>query len=135
MWKHRENAVAAATWLLAFFDSLLYWEEKEHNHFVEILSIQHKHSMGKLFQLLSADVRSEAIAKIHSCEQNVSDGPLAVTEDQLLYFTQPRSERLAKDGLLVKALLKEKAVVRDLDMALPSSSEGRSSRQRKKARV
>ena len=135
MWQHRENAVAAATWLLAFFDSLLYWEEKEHNHFVEILSIQHKHSMGKLFQLFSADVRSEAIAKIYASEKTVSHGPLAVTEDQLLYFTQPRSKRLAKDSLLVIALAKNKVVVRDLDMALPSSSEGRSSRQRKKARV
>ncbi|EED90465.1 hypothetical protein THAPSDRAFT_263558, partial [Thalassiosira pseudonana CCMP1335] len=26
-WRHRENGVAFVTWLIAFFDSLLYWEE------------------------------------------------------------------------------------------------------------
>ena len=28
-WQRRENAVAAATWIVGFFDSLLIWEEKE----------------------------------------------------------------------------------------------------------
>ena len=131
-WQRRENAVAAATWLFGFFDSLLFWEEKEYSSFVEILSFQHKHSLSKLFQLLDVNVRKDAIAKIHSQEQPSNDA-LAITEEQLIYFRCPRSRRLAQDSLLLLALSKEKVVVRELEMALPHWS--RSSRQRKKART
>ena len=133
-WQRRDNAISAATWMIGFFDSLLFWEEKEQNTFVEVLNIQHKHSAGKMFQLFPVDIRSEAIAKIHSSE-GIGKGSSAILENQLIYFCNPRSKRLARDSLLVSSLLKEKVVVRELEMALPPNGEGRSRRQRKKARV
>lgn len=133
VWQHRENAVAAVTWMIGFFDSLLFWEEKEQSTFVEVLSIQHKHFMSKLVQLFSADVRVLAFAKIHSQEK--VEGATAILENQLIYFNNPRSKRLAKDSLLVAALMKEKVVIRELELALPSNDEGRGARRRKRARV
>jgi len=133
-WQRRENAIAAATWLMGFFDSLLFWEEHEQSSFVEVLSIQHKHSVGKLFRLFSVDVRAEAIAKIHS-HKETSDNVSAITEDQLIYFGRPRSKRLEPGSLLVMALSKGKVSVRELEMALISNGEGRSTRQRKRPRV
>ncbi|KAL7533079.1 hypothetical protein ACHAWF_004333 [Thalassiosira exigua] len=134
-WMRVENSIAAATWLIGFFDSLLFWEEREQGSFVEVLSIQHKHSMSKLFRGFSADVRAEAMAKVHSCEESgSSDSFPAITENRLIYFGRPRSTRLAKDSLLASALSKEKVVVRELEMAMQSNMEGRSTRQRKRTR-
>ncbi|KAL7533410.1 hypothetical protein ACHAXR_005213, partial [Thalassiosira sp. AJA248-18] len=118
-WQRRDNAIAAATWLIGFFDSLLLWEEQEQSTFVEVLSIQHKDFVSKLFQLFSVDIRAEVIAKIHI--EEMSDGASAITEHQLIFFRQPRSKRLAKGSLLVAALSRGKVVVRELEMALPSS--------------
>ncbi|KAL3762103.1 hypothetical protein ACHAW5_008843 [Stephanodiscus triporus] len=132
-WIKVDNAIAAATWLLGFFDSLMLWEEREQNTFVEILDVRHKHSLGKLIQHFSVDIRLAAIAKIQSQEE-LGNNSIAVTEDRLMHFRNPRSNRFAKDSLLVGALSKGKVVVRELEMALPSSSEGRSCRERKKAR-
>ena len=133
-WRRWDDAVAAATWLIGFFDSLMLWEEREQSAFVEVLDVRHKHSPGRLMQHFSVDVRLAAIAEIQSPEEP-GEGPLVVTEDQLTYFRTPRSKRLAKDSLLVVALSKGKVVVRDLEMALPSTGEGRSCRHRKKARM
>lgn len=134
VWQHRDNAVAAVTWMIGFFDSLLFWEEKEQSTFVEVLNIQHKNFISKLAQLFPDNVRAHAFAKIHSPEDEV-DGAEVILENQLIYFNNPRSKRLAKDSLLVAALMKEKVVIRELELALPSNGGGRSARRRKKARV
>mmetsp|Transcript_27211 Transcript_27211/g.56689 ORF Transcript_27211/g.56689 Transcript_27211/m.56689 type:complete len:634 (+) Transcript_27211:170-2071(+) len=133
-WERRENAIAAATWLMGFFDSLLFWEEREQSTFVEILSIQQKNCVSKLFQLFSADIRTLAISKIHS-HKETGDNASAITEDKMIYFGNPRSKRLTKDSLLVMALSKGKISVREMEMTLPYTGGGRSSRQRKRLRV
>ena len=74
------------------------------------------------------------LAEIRSPEEP-SEGPVVVTEDRLTYFRNPRSKRLAKDSLLDVALSEGNMVVRDLEMALPPTGEGRSCRCRKKARL
>jgi hypothetical protein len=59
-----------------------------------------------------------------------------ITVDNLLYFKHPRSKRLSKDSILIAALSKEKVVIRELEMAIPSSDEDRrSSRRSKNARL
>jgi len=55
----------------------------------------------------------------------------AVTENQLQYFQNPRSQRLVKDSLLIQALLKEKVIVKELDMAIPSNELGRVRKRRR----
>jgi hypothetical protein len=135
-WKHRDNAVAVTTWLIGFFDSLMLWEENEENHFVEILSTQHKHAIGKLFQLLPEDIRVTSMEKISSQEKEQRTKLNAITEDELIYFKHPRSKRLSKDGVLFQALMKKRVVLREMEMALPSiSSEERSTRQRKRNKI
>ena len=133
-WTRRENAVAATTWLVGFFDSLLLWEENEENQFVEILSSQHKHSIGKLFQLIPEDIRVTAMEKIHSQEKEQRAKLNAITEDELIYFKQlPRSKRLSRDSLMLQALTKKKVAIKEMELALPSISSGeRSTRQRKR---
>ena len=128
VWHKKENAVSAATWLVGFFDSLVFWEEQEETSFVEILGIRHKHFLGKLFQLFSLDVRMEAIALIHTSEIRCRKLSI-ITEEEMIFFQRPQSMRLSADGLLVAALTKEKIVVRDLEMALPSNG---STRQRRR---
>eukprot|EP00956_Cyclotella_meneghiniana_P013709 scaffold19997_cov84-Cyclotella_meneghiniana.AAC.3 len=56
-WTCRENAVAAATWVLAYYDSLMFWEENEEETFVDILVRSHKLSLPKLFQHFPLDIR------------------------------------------------------------------------------
>jgi hypothetical protein len=129
-WRHRENGVAFVTWLIAFFDSLLYWEEREQSSFVEILGLRHKHFIGKLLQFFPLDIRLDAIGKIHSSEDHQTLLSV-VTEEELLYFTKPRSKRLVKESLLVAALSQDTIVVKELDMALPPSGN---SRHRKRSR-
>ena len=80
------------------------------------------------------DVRLAAMAEIRSPEEP-GEGPVVVTEDRLTYFRNPRSKRRAKDSLLDVALSEGNMVVRDLEMALPPTGEGRSCRSRKKARL
>eukprot|EP00804_Cyclotella_cryptica_P010613 CCRYP_015190-RA/>CCRYP_015190-RA protein AED:0.03 eAED:0.03 QI:4120/1/1/1/1/0.66/3/59/679 len=129
-WKGRDNAVAAATWLLGFYDSLLHWEEREENSFVEILGMAHRYSLAKLFQLIPANVRVDAIAMIHTAYCSRTKFRV-ITEKEMIYFRQPRSRRLAKESLLTAALTKEKIVLRDMDMALHTNG---GSRQRKRTR-
>jgi hypothetical protein len=130
IWTCHSNAVAAATWILGFFDSLLFWEEKEEASHVEIFGISHKYGVTKLWQLLPFDVRVEATSKIHTnCSTPTKFA--VITENEMLYFRQPRSSRLATESLLTAALSKEKVIVKDLDMALPTIEN---TRQRKRAR-
>ena len=130
IWKGRDNAIAAATWILGFYDSLLHWEEREENAFVEILGMAHKCSVAKLFQLIPLDVRVDAIAMIHSSECSRTMFRV-ITENEMIFFRQPRSRRLAKESLLTATLTNEKIVVREMDMAL-CTNEG--TRQRKRTR-
>lgn len=133
-WHRQDNLVAATTWLIRMLDSLLLWEETEQKQFVEILSVQHKHSFSKICNLLLMKARVKMITKIHSKEEQ-SSVALAITEEELLYFRGPRSKRLATSSLLLLALGKEKVVIRELEMALPSvDNEGTRSR-RKRART
>jgi hypothetical protein len=143
-WQRQDNAIAAATWLLGFFDFLLLWEEREQNAFIEVLNIQHKNFFGKLFQHFAMDVRLAAMSTIHQLHEEENDDDVhinkpimdVITVDNLLYFKHPRSKRLSKDSILIAALSKEKVVIRELEMAIPSSDEDqRSSRQSKKARL
>ena len=133
-WQSRDNAIAVATWLIRFFDFLLLWEENEENQFVEILNTQHKHSMGKLFQLFAEDIRLAAKEKVYSQDTEQGTKLIAVTVNRLIFFKRPRSKRLSNNGLLVKALTKKKVVIKELDIALPitASNGERSTRQRRK---
>jgi len=133
-WQKEDNLVAATTWLIALLDSLLLWEENEHKQFVEVLNMQHKHSFSKLCNLLPMKARAEAITKIHSQEEQ-SSVALAITEEELLYFRSPRSKRLASGSLLLLALGKEKVVIRELEMALPSVDNDGTRSRRKRART
>lgn len=130
IWKGRDNAIAAATWILGFYDSLLHWEEREENAFVEILGTAHKCSVAKLFQLIPMDVRVDAIAVIHSSECSRTMFRV-ITENEMIFFRQPRSRRLAKESLLTATLTKEKIVVREMDIALCTNG---GTRQRKRTR-
>ena len=101
--------------------------------FVEVQSIQHKHSVGKLFQHLSHEIRMAALDKIYSMEELIiSSSSLAVTEKQLLYFRSPRSTRLAKGSLLIAALSKVKIVVREIDLAFSNGDERTTRRGKRK---
>ena len=132
-WKSRENAVAFATWLIGFIDSLLLWEENDEKQFVEILGTHHKHSLGKGFQLLPEDIRVTAVDKIYSQEEEHQTRLTAITEEELIYFKHPRSKRLSKGGMLIQALTKKKVVINEMVMAMPCITSGeRSTRQRKR---
>jgi hypothetical protein len=128
LWTNHPNAVAFCTWLAAFLDSLLFWEEQSGKHFVEILSPSHKFSIAKLFQLLAVDVRKEAIAKLVDTEE---DG-YAHSED-LPCFRQPRSKRMRRNGLLIQALQKPKVAIREMELAIPEepsdATDGRRSKR------
>jgi len=66
-WHREANAVATGTWLVAFLDSLLYWEENcGGTPFCEILSPNHKFGIGKLLQQFSLDVRRKVCSGIFS---------------------------------------------------------------------
>ena len=135
-WQQQDNAIAAATWLLGFFDSLLLWEETEEIQFVEVLNIQHRHSLGMMFQLFSSDIRVAAIQRIYSGREEQHTQNNANTEDKLIYFKAPKSNRFSKESFLLQALVKKKIIIRELEIALPlSNSEERSSRRRKRLKT
>jgi len=150
LWANRNNSVALGTWLLAFFDSLLLWEEKsggedtDGKKFVEILNPSHKHGISKLFSHFDQDVRVDILSKVYDGDNGAStktgDGSEsdflrgAITESKLQYFAVPQSSRLAsKCGPLAIALSKKKIAISDLDLAISGPEGGR--RRRKKARV
>lgn len=150
LWTNRNNSIALGTWLLAFFDSLLLWEEKsggedtEGKKFVEILNPSHKHGISKLFSHFDQDVRVDILSKVYDGDNGAStktgDGSEsdflrgAITESKLQYFAVPQSSRLAsKGGPLAIALSEKKLAISDLDLAISGPEGGR--RRRKKARV
>ena len=154
LWCHKSNAIATGTWLVAFFDSLLYWEEAcGGKQFCEILTPTHKYSIGKLLQQLNVSVRKQVVGRLYPSSSasppatTVESKPstrtneiatqgmglsMAVTEHQLQYFSGPRSKRLQKESPLVAALLKEKVAIREMDLTIPMVSEAR--RRAKRAR-
>jgi Menin len=134
-WCQKSNAIATGTWLMAFCDSLLAWEEEwGGKQFCEILTPNHPNSIGKMFQLLSAEVRKEAIDRVFADNTQDADGNApAITENNLLYFSKPRSKRMQRDSPLVAALGKEKVVIREMELTIPMSDSGgrRSKRPRR----
>lgn len=140
-WSEECNAIAVGTWLTAFYDSLLFWEESwSGKQFVEILAVNHKYSMEKMFQLLKLDIRTKMLKKVYEatlCDRSENGRtavqPTAITKDTLLYFSRPRSKRLQKDTPLMKALGKEKVTIREMELAIPMSVEG-GGRRAKRAR-
>ena len=148
-WTKLENAVAVCTWLLAFFDSLFLWEENSGgNSFVEILSPSNKHSMSKLFQLFSLDMRTRALDLVFQ-PMNSTDGDgggqktphrVVTTSESIPYFRSPQSKRLAVTGILVAALRKPKVSIREMELAIPADdshvgdSDGGVGRRSKRSR-
>ena len=148
-WHDENNAVAVGTWLVGFYDSLLFWEEAcGGKQFCEILTPKHKYSMGKMFPLLTLNVRLQLLEHLYkqkpsAVNENVSNshtkantnkntlGPV-VTKGKLLYFSGPRSKRLQRDSTLAKAVGKEKISIGELELTVPMSSEG--GRRAKRAR-
>ena len=107
----------------------MLWEENEGSTFVEVLCLSNKFFLGRIFQYFTVDVRVDAVAQMHnSCPHETKYS--VITERQMLYFTQPRSRRLAKDSLLTASLSRERIAVKELDMALPINEI----RQRKRVR-
>ena len=139
-WFLRENHVAAGSWLLAFFDSLLFWEERTGSQFLPILTAGHKSGISKLFSVLPHDVRVEIIALISSdsiTTGKTCEAPLpskSITSSQLHDFKNPRSKRLAPNGLLLSALKRCKVSIGDMELAIvvePFKDDRKSKRQRR----
>jgi hypothetical protein len=148
VWYSNENALAAATWLLAFFDSLLVWEEKAGYAFVELLKPGNKNKHGwKLFQHFPPTIRSEMVARLtqgvtkqHKEDKNIHDddavlcSAICITSQQLVYFTNPRSKRFTQqNGLLLKALGKTKISINEMELTILQHS-GDNGGRRKRAR-
>ena len=136
-WRRRDNCLGAASWLLAFYDSLLYWEEKSGSAFVEILTPGNKASIGKCFSLLQLDVRVEALSRCHAAVPNTTPAPsLPISGDAMQFFSGPfRSKRLAAGGLLAAALRKQKVSVGDMELAIITDQGDGEGRHAKRART
>ncbi|KAG7370557.1 Menin domain family protein [Nitzschia inconspicua] len=130
-WHYTANAVAFGTWLVGFYDSLLYWEETsgENTNFVEILNLSHKCFLGKMFVLLAQEVRIQVLAKIleQAEDPSGSDAPepliRCVAHGSLSYFGSLRSKRLSTKGLLWAALCKTKVSVPEIAMVISTDGE------------
>ena len=148
-WAKAENAVAAGTWLVAFFDSLLLWEEQCGKQFCEVLTPSHKYSMEKVFQQFSMDIRQKIVDMLYSeaavscsasngnststtASSDNNPSSIAITEGNLRYFSHPRSKRLQKESLLLKSLGKAKVSIREMELTIPLS--GDDGRRAKRAR-
>ena len=114
-WVDEENKIRTGTWLLGFFDSLLYWEESSGKQFVEILTPTHKHGMGKLFQLFDPDLRLKVLERVSTSSNDMEVDGASVSSPtgangSLLpaNFRQTRSKRLSPGSLLFQALEKPK---------------------------
>jgi hypothetical protein len=142
LWHYTANAVAFGSWLLGFYDSLLYWEEisGEFTQFVEILHLSHKLSIGKLFSLLSLDTRQQVLEKVQGTSSSAATNPTTSTlpttsfshehstmipliqcleHGTLSYFGRIRSRRLYPNSLLWNALSKPKISIPDMAMVIP----------------
>ena len=132
-WHQQVNAISVCTWLIGFFDSLLFWEEQSGSkQFCEILSPSHKFSIGKLFQKFSEEIRRDAIAAVVLPSQPGNESRVGLPS-----FQHPRSNRLCSDTLLMKALKKPKVSIREMELTIPSTTdqaEAGTGRRSKRAR-
>jgi len=150
IWYRRQNAIEFCTWLIGFFDHLLYWEEQSnHKQFVQILVPGHPHGMTKLFQMLNEDTRKEAISLVvslhHDHPTTVDDGKTQEEhknqkddkkvanaahdhddddkDDLPGHYLGIRSKRLSSSGsLLLAALQKTKVSIGEMELAFSSLS-------------
>lgn len=113
-WRDVSHAVAAARWMLAFFDALLAWEERNHDRFLPILQSNHKTGIARVFALVSHDVRVRSF----------QPPPIDHDDDEL-----PKLQSARLQGALGEALQKPKVSISDLQLTIVS--EGRRSRKRK----
>ena len=152
-WFHHENAVAVGSWLLAFYDSLLLWEERQNRGtgrmFVEILSPSHECSIGNMMQLFSIQIRLELISRIFDNDttnlskkthSEVESPTQASSNSSVFFFKNPLSRRMRKESPLVHALKKPKVSVREIELTIPLAYEfdmtiaGGENRRTKRAR-
>jgi hypothetical protein len=136
-WFDRKNQVAAGTWLVAFYDSLLFWEERTGSQFLPILTAGHKTGVSKMFSVFPHDARVEIIARVF-CDSKTAlptfEAPppsKPITDSQMQHFKNPRSKRLAPNGLLLSALKRTKISIGDMELAIvvESSQDGRKSKR------
>lgn len=134
-WKDIQNQVAVGTWLFAFFDSLLFWEEKSTSlgcgnsgrSFVEILSPGgHPLGMAKVMGTFDAATRQLVLETIErentmldSKEKNISSKECLSAST--LWQGPIRSARLKQGSLLRKALLlKPKIKLGEMELTIPT---------------
>jgi hypothetical protein len=132
-WVVPENALSAGTWLLGFFDSLLYWEESSSStgkQFVEILTPSHKYGIGKLFQLFDQDTRLEIVNRVTGSSMDTEEESKQLPAS----FCQVRSKRLAEGSMLSQALKKPRVSIREIELAIPSTEDESGSRRSKRMR-
>jgi len=139
-WIKPENALATGTWLLGFFDSLLYWEESasDGKHFVEILTPTHKYGIGKLFQLFNEETQEEILKTLSSTPEERTQGEEEEKETTGMIptpFSQVRSKRLSSGSLLLQALQKPKISIGELELAIPSTGHEGGGRRSKRIRT
>lgn len=128
-WIRMEHALVVGTWLMGFFDSLLFWEETSGGkQFVEILSPTHKFGIGKLFQLLPEEVRTNVLRKVMK-KDVVIDNSM-----EFPYFHGTRSSRLSEGSLLVQSLCKPRISVGEMELAITSQKDGNFGRRLKRTR-
>eukprot|EP00957_Ditylum_brightwellii_P178942 13631319-Ditylum_brightwellii.AAC.1 len=158
-WHDRNNAISTGTWVAAFYDSLLYWEEKTGCQFLPFLNVGDARSLGKMFSYFSVDVRRDIVNKLtslpmaettpvnsmQSTVETSSSSTTATTQStssssttqstsspsSLQFFTSPRSKRMGPNGMILNALRKEKVSIGDMELAIivESCDGGRRSRR------
>ncbi len=130
-WSDVENELCTGTWLLGFFDALLFWEEtsSDGKRFVEILTPMHKYGMNKLFQLFCHETRIAIVNTLLG-----SANAIAGNEVLPACFCKVRSKRLGSGSLLLHALTKAKFSIKDMELAIPSTDDGEGSRRSKRVR-
>ena len=131
-WTHIENEICTGTWVLGFFDSLLYWEEtsSDGKRFVEVLSPIHQYGMGKLLQLFSHETRLTIIRTISNSSNEITDRHKVLPPS----FCNVRSKRLVSGSLLLQALAKPKVSIREMELAIPFADDSDGDRRSKRAR-
>ena len=86
-WEFRQNAIAAGTWLLGFYDSLFYWEEQCcSTKFVEICTGEHKYSLSNLFstfvdQTLRQEIVNHLFNNVVETKNDCSDVNSIISSD------------------------------------------------------
>jgi hypothetical protein len=122
---------------VAFFDSLLFWEERTGSQLLPILNAGHKSGISKLFSVLPHDIRVEMVARVSPdsiAMLTTSEAPRPskpITSSQLQHFKNPRSKRFAPNGLLLSALMRCKVSIGEMELAIvvEPSKDGRISKR------